>query len=117
MTVHDFSSVSTLQPNMTVSATLGVNFNDSTQPAKFNIEFTINDESHSIPVNIKAPIGEIIRSVVLPENMFVVEKEKLKGMNEHSAKLLYAGNLKNIAQKVFEVANLAVVSMDESLVR
>lgn len=117
MSVHEFSPVPILQPNMTVSSTLGINYNDSTQPAKFNIDFSINEETHSVPVNVKAPIGEIIRSVVLPETMFVTEKDKLKGMNEHSTKLSYTGNGKDIAQRLLEVANLAVVSVDETLQR
>jgi len=117
MSVHEFAPVPILQPNMTVSSTLGINYNDSTQPAKFNIDFTINEETHSVPVSVKAPIGEIIRSVVLPESMFVAEKDKLKGMNEHNTKLPYVGDGKDIAQRVLEVANLAVVSIDASLLR
>lgn len=117
MSIHDFCQVPILQPNMTVSSTLGVNFNDSSQPAKFNIDFNIADETHSVPVNIKAPIGEIIRSVILPETMYVAEKDKLKGMNEHTTKLFFKGEKKDLTQKIFEVANVAIVSIEDSLLR
>ncbi|XP_034943244.1 AP-3 complex subunit beta-2 [Chelonus insularis] len=117
MMIHDFSPISTIPLNATVSSTLGVNYNDSTQPAKFNIEFTINDETHSCPINLKAPVGEIIRAVQLSESMFTTEKDKLKGMNEHNTKLTFTGTKKELVQKVYEVANLALISNEEDSLR
>ncbi|XP_015608069.1 AP-3 complex subunit beta-1 isoform X2 [Cephus cinctus] len=117
MCLHDFMPIPTLQPSATLSSTLGVNFNDSTQPAPFDIDFTKSEEKHSCSVSIKVPIGEIIRSVMLPESMFLSEKEKLKGMNEHSTKLTCLGNRKQLSQKVFEAANLAVISSQDDVIR
>lgn len=117
MFIHDFTRIMTLDANATLSSTLGVNFNDSTQSANFNIDFTIRDEKYSCPVNIKPPIGEIIRSVVLPESMFSTEKSKLKGMNEHIAKISYSGNKNSLPQKVFEAANLARISNEDEIMR
>lgn len=117
MLVHDFTAIPTIQPNFTSLATLGVNFNDSTQPASFNIDFTRNEETLSCSVSIKAPIGEILRSVLLPETAFISEKDKLKGMNEHSTKVNFSGNRKTLSQKIFEAANLAVISSEDDIIR
>ncbi|XP_011176277.1 AP-3 complex subunit beta-1 [Solenopsis invicta] len=117
MFIHDFTQISSLDTNATLSSTLGVNFNDSTQPANFNIDFAINDEKYSCPVSIKPPIGEIIRSVTLPENMFNTEKAKLKGMNEHIAKIPYSGNKNVLPQKVFETANVARIFNEDEIMR
>jgi len=117
MFIHDFTEISSLDANATLSSTLGVNFNDSTQPANFNINFMINDEKYSCAVSIKPPIGEIIRSVTLPESMFNTEKAKLKGMNEHVAKIPYSGNKNAISQKVFETANVTRISNEDEVMR
>ncbi|XP_018400437.1 PREDICTED: AP-3 complex subunit beta-2 [Cyphomyrmex costatus] len=117
MFIYDFTQISSLDANATLASTLGINFNDSTQPANFNFDFTINDEKYSCPVSIKPPIGEIIRSVTLPESMFNVEKAKLKGMNEHIAKIPYSKNKNALPQKVFETANVARVSNEDEVIR
>jgi len=117
MFIHDFTHIPSIDVNATLSSTLGVNFNDSTQPANFNIDFTISDEKYSCPVNIKPPIGEIIRSVILSESMFNTEKAKLKGMNEHIAKILYLGKKNILSQKIFEIANVARISNEDEIMR
>lgn len=117
MLIHDFTKIPLLEINSNLSSTLGINFNDSTQPANFNIDFVIGDETNSCPVIIKAPIGEIIRAVLLQENMFLTEKTKLKGMNEHVAKVQYSGNKNIISQKIFETANVAMVSSNDEEIR
>lgn len=117
MAIHNFVEIATIEPNSSMFSLLGINFNDSTQPAKFSIDFNANDESYSCPVSIRAPIGEVIRSVLLPEAMFLSEKEKLKGMNESSTTVNFSGNRKTLSQKIFEVANLAVVSSEDDIIR
>ena len=117
MSLYEFSPITILQPNASLSCTMGINFNDSTQPASINIDFVVKDDQESRNVGIRAPIGEIIRSVIIPETMFLSEKEKLKGMNEHSAKINYTGNRKILTQKIVEAANLAVTSSDDDSIR
>lgn len=117
MVIHDFTRIPLLEVNSNLSSTLGINFNDSTQPANFNIDFVIGEETYSCSVTIKAPIGEIIRAVSLPESMFTAEKNKLKGMNEHVAKVEHLGNAKTLPQKVFEIANVAMVSSSGEEIR
>ncbi|XP_063981472.1 AP-3 complex subunit beta-2 isoform X2 [Diachasmimorpha longicaudata] len=117
MSMHDFTAIPVLQPNMSLSTVLGVNFNDSTQPANFNIEFMIDDEVHSIPISLKASIGEIVRAIKLPENMFIAEKEKLKGMNEHFSKIKFSGTKKDLLQKIYQAANISLVSDELDIMR
>lgn len=117
MQIHDFMRIILLEIDFTLSSTLGVNFNDSMQPANFNIDFTIDEEKYSCPVTIKAPIGELIRSVLLPENMFNNEKAKLKGMNENTAKISFTGNRKYLSEKIFETANVAMISSENEIIR
>ncbi|XP_020297079.1 AP-3 complex subunit beta-2 [Pseudomyrmex gracilis] len=117
MFILNFPQITVLDINAIFSSTLGVNFNDSTQSANFNIDFVINDEKYSCPVSIKPPIGEIIRSVTLPEGMFNAERAKLKGMNEHLAKISYSGNKNALLQKVFEIANVARISTEDEVMR
>lgn len=117
MMIHDFSPITILQPNMTLSSIIGINYNDSTQPANFNIEYTIGDENYAPSVQLKATIGEIIRAVQLPENMFTAEKDKLKGMNEHTTKIIFNGNKKELSEKIIEAANLGIVSNENDLIR
>lgn len=117
MFIHNFAPIPLLDANTTLSSTIGINFNDSTQPANFNVNFAINDEKYSCLIGIKSPIGEIIRSVVLPENMFNAEKAKLKGMNEHIATISYSGNKNALPQKVFETANVAMISNENEIMR
>ncbi|XP_053985309.1 AP-3 complex subunit beta-2 [Hylaeus volcanicus] len=117
MLIHDFTQIPLLEINSNLSSTLGINFNDSTQPANFSIDFAIGEEKYSCSVTVKPPIGEIIRAVILPERMFTDEKIKLKGMNEHVAKVQYSGNKKALSQAIFETANVAVISSSDEEIR
>lgn len=110
MVLHEFAPIARLEATANVATTLGINFNDSTQPANFTINFTLREEQCSCHVNLKAPIGEIVSSVTMPSGAFDVEKSKLKGMNEHIAKFTLKADARTIVQKVVENANLAVVS-------
>ncbi|XP_043254894.1 AP-3 complex subunit beta-2 [Colletes gigas] len=117
MLIHDFTQIPLLEINSNLLSTLGINFNDSTQPANFNIDFVIGEETYSCPVTVKAPIGEIIRAVMLPESMFTAEKIKLKGMNEHVAKVQYSGNKTALSQTIIETTNVAVISSSDEEIR
>lgn len=52
---------------------MGIDFNESTQPAKF--ELKTSENSHSL--SIKAPIGEIIQPVLLSEEEFIAAQGKI----------------------------------------
>lgn len=116
--MHDFVPIQSLQPNTSSSSTLGINFNDSTQPVNFSIEFNKDEDKISASATVRAHIGELMRSVMLPESLFITEQTKLKGMNEHVVKIAFLGsNRKIISQKVFESANVALISSEADVLR
>lgn len=66
------------------SGLIGVDLNDSTQP----VQFTITTRSgRNIKACFKCPVGEIVRAVLMSESLHISEKNKLKGMNEHTAEI------------------------------
>ncbi|PNF40561.1 AP-3 complex subunit beta-2 [Cryptotermes secundus] len=118
MSMHDFATISVLPVNATLPGTIGVDFNDSTQPVSFTL--AVGEVQHN-QVTIKAPVGELIRAVTMPEPLFISEQSKLRGMNEHSAvvNLLPSCNdQKTVCQRVFEVSNVAAIpSVDSKCLR
>lgn len=115
--MQDFAEITKLEPNETFCSTLGINFNDSTQPISFNIDFKVNEEFKSCAVNMKAPVGENLSAVLLTENIFSSEKDKLKGMNEHSAKIGFTKSWKNLGEEVLKIANVSLISNENNIAR
>ena len=76
MTMHEFASIASLESYADQAVTIGINFNDSTQAAKFDLVAS----GRVFTVQIQPPIGELIRGVSMPESVFDQEKVKLKGM-------------------------------------
>uniref|UniRef100_A0A182M0Q2 AP-3 complex subunit beta n=1 Tax=Anopheles culicifacies TaxID=139723 RepID=A0A182M0Q2_9DIPT len=110
MAVNDFAPIGRLNPGQTVSGMLGVDFNDSTQPVRVDI----CSASGTSTVTLKAPVGEMVRSVAITENTFDSERAKLRGMTEHSCTLQLSDTLspddKSLHRAVFEASNLASVA-------
>jgi AP-3 complex subunit beta len=71
--MHDFATISVLPVNVTLPGTVGVDFSDSTQPVSFTI--TVGG-TQSNQVTIKAPVGELIRAVTMPEPLFISEQSE-----------------------------------------
>lgn len=68
-------------------------------------------------VTLKVPVGEIVRSIVLPEKMFDEEQLKLRGMTEHVCNINIPTNLldaRNMSQKVFECVNVASIKAESA---
>ncbi|XP_075234069.1 adaptor related protein complex 3 subunit ruby [Lycorma delicatula] len=106
MEIHDFAPVSLLSPGSTAIGTIGVAWNDSTQPVTFQLIW----EEGNAQVTIRAPVGELLKPVTMPEHLFLSEQGKLKGMNEHTAQLnTVVRDNKVITQKVVETANVSSV--------
>ncbi|XP_066993288.2 AP-3 complex subunit beta-1 isoform X2 [Anabrus simplex] len=118
MAMHDFATVGVLPVNTSLPGTIGVDFNDSTQPISFDIMMS---SGRSCKVTLKAPTGELVRAVTMPESLFIVEQGKLKGMTEHNATVpLPTGfnDQKIICQRVYEAANVAAIpSTDPNILR
>ncbi|XP_018578940.1 AP-3 complex subunit beta-2 [Anoplophora glabripennis] len=100
MTVHDFACIPKLPPNCSLPATLGIDFNDTTQPANFEIVSSIGNFN----VCIKPKIGELLRPVKMPTNLFMEKQGKLRGMNEHVTALPQCPT--NIIERINETTNL-----------
>ncbi|KAG8197187.1 hypothetical protein JTE90_011345 [Oedothorax gibbosus] len=111
--IHGFSEIETLNPNSSSTVSIGIDYNESTQPAKFVLK--ANENSYNLV--IKAPIGEILQPVLLSEGEFTAAQSKLKGMNENSGTVeLSSGHSddKAIVQYVYQASNVAQVQNNDS---
>lgn len=113
MSLKETATIEMLNPKQSWTGVLGLDFNDSTQPANFEIK----SGSGTSKVTLKAPVGELIRSVMLSESLFLTERAKLRGMTEHTSSFQLHPSLtvqnRSLHQKIFEVANVANVASSE----
>ncbi|XP_052235649.1 AP-3 complex subunit beta-2-like [Dreissena polymorpha] len=114
MEVQDFPEIAALATKNSTSVLMGVNFNDTTQPATFEV---ITEEK-KYNVKITAPVGEILQPYNMHEKEFIKEQGKLAGMNENSTKVKLPADksdMKSIVTAVLKVANvLQVPSAEEN---
>ncbi|KAJ6634165.1 AP-3 complex subunit beta-1 [Pseudolycoriella hygida] len=106
--LNEFAAISSLPPKATVQGTLGIDFNDSTQPVSFDILTKVNTCHATIKVNV----GEFIRSILMSENVYREERSKLRGMNEHSATMPLNTTISDnclLQQRIYEYANVASI--------
>ncbi|KAK7081768.1 AP-3 complex subunit beta-2 [Halocaridina rubra] len=117
MSLHEFAGISVLNPGTTLHGTLGVDFNDTTQPAVFDLLAG----GRTFNISINAPVGELITPVAMNENDFNLNQGKLRGMNELSGTVNLSCNLcnaKEITSRLYENANvLQVQSYDDKILR
>ena len=95
----------------TQTVTIGINFNDSTQTAKFDLVAS----GRVFTIQIQPQIGELVRGVSMPESLFDQEKLKLTGMNEVDDSFELPSALSDeagIKKRIYEVAN--VVQVDQT---
>lgn len=114
MSLHEFSPISLLTSKSTMFGTLGIDFNDSTQPATFSIK----SSEGSCSVSIRPPIGELIRALSTQDpEFFKTSRAKLRGMNEHSTKIKLPASLTSdirvLQQRIYEIANFASFASDD----
>ncbi|XP_013411486.1 AP-3 complex subunit beta-2 isoform X2 [Lingula anatina] len=108
MEIFDFPEIGNLGVGATVTATMGINFADTTQPATFDV----CTQEKKFSVTVKAPVGEQIQPVNMAENEFDKQQGKLSGMNENSGTVDMATentDIKTISRRVYEVANVVQV--------
>ncbi len=113
MSMHEFPPISSLAPQGNVMGILGIDFNDSSQ----NINFEIKSNAGTSKVNLKPPIGELVRSVTMPESMFRDERNKLRGMTEFQCCVNLKEELCNrraMEKKIYEIVNVANISQTVS---
>ncbi|XP_060691798.1 AP-3 complex subunit beta-1 isoform X2 [Hemiscyllium ocellatum] len=108
MRIHDFYEIECLEPGTSKTASMGIDFCDSTQAANF-VLCTCNDQ---FSVTVQPPVGELLMPVTTSEKDFKKEQGKLTGMNENSTAI--TGSPQNsssqaIVHKVVNMANVGVV--------
>ncbi len=113
MSMHEFPSIANLPSGVTQTVTIGINFNDSTQSAKF--DFVANGRVFT--VQLQPIVGELVRAMSVPESVFEQERAKLRGMNEVEVKFdipSAASDEATIKKRVYETANVMQVPSLES---
>ncbi|XP_013993717.1 AP-3 complex subunit beta-1 isoform X2 [Salmo salar] len=108
LNIHCFNTIECLEPEASVTVFMGIDFNDSTQAANFQL---CTKEDH-FSVSIQPAIGELFLPITMTELDFRKEQGKLLGMNESSATITMAAeNMTSqpISRPVATVANLGVV--------
>ncbi|XP_034649961.1 AP-3 complex subunit beta-2 [Drosophila subobscura] len=107
MQLNEFNPVTLLQPQQMASGILGVDFNDSTHA----IDLELLSSAGSSRVQLKPPVGELVRAVQIGESCHREERAKLRGMNEHQCELRGIQremiDVAALKQKVFECINVA----------
>uniref|UniRef100_A0A8C1T5R9 AP-3 complex subunit beta n=1 Tax=Cyprinus carpio TaxID=7962 RepID=A0A8C1T5R9_CYPCA len=106
--IHRFNASGGLRPQASVTVSMGVDFNDSTQAANFQL-CTKEDE---FSVSIQPAVGELLLPITMSEADFTKEQSKLVGMNESSATITMTPenvSSQSVNRKVVSVANLGVI--------
>ncbi|XP_026103639.1 AP-3 complex subunit beta-1-like [Carassius auratus] len=115
--IHRFNAIERLEPQASVTVSMGIDFNDSTQAANFQL-CTKEDE---FSVSIQPAVGELLLPITMSEADFTKEQGKLVGMNESSATItMTPENLssQSVNRKVVSVANIGVIpSSQENIYR
>uniref|UniRef100_A0A671RJ25 AP-3 complex subunit beta n=1 Tax=Sinocyclocheilus anshuiensis TaxID=1608454 RepID=A0A671RJ25_9TELE len=99
--IHRFNAIERLEPQASVTVSMGVDFNDSTQAANFQL-----------CVSIQPAVGELLLPITMTEADFTKEQGKLLGMNESSATITMTPeniSSQSVNRKVVSVANLGVI--------
>ncbi|KAM4710029.1 AP-3 complex subunit beta-1 isoform 2-T2 [Discoglossus pictus] len=108
MKLHVFNPIDTLEPEGSITVSMGIDFCDSTQTASFQL-CTKEDQ---FCVSIQPPTGELLLPVTMSETDFKKEQGKLTGMNESSATITVSPQNSTpqiLVQKFVKAANLGVV--------
>lgn len=106
VSLNEFVPIAKLSPGQSAQGILGIDFNDSTQ----SISFEISSSAGKACVSVKSALGELIRAIRITEKIFDEEQSKLRGMNEYMSTIETKDDLKIVQKKIFETANVALVS-------
>eukprot|EP01135_Chromosphaera_perkinsii_P002899 Nk52_evm10s230 gene=Nk52_evmTU10s230 len=104
-----FTEIDELAPDQTFETSVGIDFNDTIQPAKFEL---IVGETNVYKVGIRPVAGELLKPAGCSIDAFQSLKKKLSGMNESSGKAKCeagAMNERTVRQAVLSKANVGFV--------
>ncbi|CAM4665546.1 unnamed protein product [Leuciscus chuanchicus] len=110
--IHRFSAIERLEPQASVTVSMGVDFNDSTQAAHFQL-CTKEDE---FSVSIQPAVGELLLPITMSEADFTKEQGKLVGMNESTATITTTPeniSSQSVNRNVVSAANLGVIPSNQ----
>uniref|UniRef100_A0A3B3TGH1 AP-3 complex subunit beta n=1 Tax=Paramormyrops kingsleyae TaxID=1676925 RepID=A0A3B3TGH1_9TELE len=113
LSLHRFAAVERLEPDSSITVSMGIDFNDSTQAASFQL-CTKEDQ---FSVSVQPAVGELFMPVTMTEQDFHKEQGKLTGMNESSTTVTVASESTSaqiITRKVVCVANMGVVPSSQT---
>lgn len=113
LNIHCFNTIERLEPEASVTVSMGIDFSDSTQAANFQL-CTKEDR---FSVSIQPAVGELLMPSTMTEEDFSKEQGKLLGMNETSATITMATantSSQAIGKQVLSVANVGVVSSSQN---
>uniref|UniRef100_A0A673B5Q7 AP-3 complex subunit beta n=1 Tax=Sphaeramia orbicularis TaxID=375764 RepID=A0A673B5Q7_9TELE len=80
LNIHCFNTIERLEPEASVTVSMGIDFSDSTQAANFQL-CTKTDQ---FSVSIQPAVGELLMPSSMTEEEFCKDQGKLLGMNETS---------------------------------
>ncbi|XP_062290410.1 AP-3 complex subunit beta-1 isoform X1 [Scomber scombrus] len=113
LNIHCFNTIERLEPEASVTVSMGIDFSDSTQAANFQL-CTKEDQ---FSVSIQPAVGELLMPSTMTEQDFCKEQGKLLGMNETSATVTMAtanASSQAISKQVLSVANVGEVSSSQN---
>ncbi|XP_034458457.1 AP-3 complex subunit beta-1 isoform X2 [Hippoglossus hippoglossus] len=113
LNIHCFNTIERLEPEASVTVSMGVDFSDSTQAANFQL-CTKEDQ---FSVSIQPAVGELFMPSTMTEEDFCKEQGKLLGMNETSETITMATantSSQAISKHVLSAANVGVVSSSQN---
>lgn len=113
MEIQEFPEIANLGGGASITVLMAIDFNDTTQPAHFQI----CTHSKAFSVSITAPVGELLQPTTITENDFIKLQGKLTGMNETSASIDVPegnNNADAICGCIHEVANVVQVATSEN---
>lgn len=110
MQLKEFTTIPSIGPKASLTTNMGVDFNDSSQAVSFDITSSCGNGR----VSLKAPVGELMRGISITEGFFKSERNKLRGMTEHSTKITRKATEEEVGQRIYEVANVGPIPSTEA---
>ena len=104
-------SISQLAAGGSISSTVGIDFNDTLQPAKFSICI---DTGRQYPVKIAPVVGELIEAGRISESGFLALQKKLTGMHENASKTTTSASLNAIKTAILQAINVRPIDSSDS---
>ncbi|XP_047140481.1 AP-3 complex subunit beta-1 isoform X1 [Hydra vulgaris] len=100
--MQEFNEVASISPKESITVTVGIDFKDTVQP----VTFDLCTESGKFTVQIKVPVGELMRGVSLTQHEFTTQQKKLTGMTESKLACHLTESLPVLVSKIIEAVSM-----------